>query len=48
MRHITVMPHPPWFVVCGNYQRSLTLAICLLGGAFALYGEFLLHMHTFV
>ena len=27
-------------------EGGLTPATCPLGGAFALYGEFLLHMHT--
>ena len=45
---ITVMPHPPRLVVGRDYEVDLTSAACLLGGVFALCGEFLLYICTFV
>ena len=45
---ITVMPHPPRLVVSRDYEGDLTSAACPLGGAFALYGELLLYIRTFV
>ena len=45
---ITVMPHPPRLVVGRDYEGGLTSAACPLGGAFGLYGELSLYIHTFV
>ena len=45
---ITVMPHPPRLEVGGDFEGGLTPAACPLGGAFALYGGFLLHICTYV
>ena len=45
---ITVMSHPPRLVVGGDFEVGLTPAVCPLGGAFALYVEYLLHIHTYV
>ena len=45
---ITVMPHPPRLMVGGDFEGRLTPAACPLGGAFALHGGFLLHIHTYV
>ena len=48
MHLITVMPHPTRLVVGRGYERDLTSAACPLGGAFALHGELLLYIGTFV
>ena len=41
LMHLSLMPHPPRFVVGGDYEGSLTPTACPFGGAFALYGELL-------
>ena len=41
------MPHHPRLVVSGDYEGGLNPAACPLGGAFALYGRFLLHISVF-
>ena len=38
----------PRLVVGGDYEGGLTPVACPLVGAFALYGELLLYIHTFV
>ena len=42
------MPHPPRLVVGRDYEGDLTSTACPLGGAFALYEELLLYIHTLV
>ena len=38
------MSHPPRLVAGRDYEGGLTPVACPLGGAFALCGEFLMHM----